>query len=193
MEKEGLDFTTRMREICVHMTRHVVALNHINMQYVAVGFCQARNVETHGIYASLTPMRFLNGSLETRRNGRRYTMQRLISPEGSEYLYMLNFYVPRFLLLDFRNKLITTVHELLHISEKFDGDIRRFQGRCYAHSGSQKNFDAYAEQLASLWLAQKPPRELYEFLHEDYYSLVSKYGRIYGQKLPVPRFIRIKD
>ncbi len=193
MKREGLDFTTRMRAICEDMTRRVAALDHIRMERVAVGFCQTRSAVSHGVYASLTPMRFENGSLETQRNGRRYTMQRLLAPDGRDFLYMLNFYVPRFLMTDFRNKLITTVHELLHIGEKFDGDIRRFEGRCYAHSGSQKNFDAYAEQLASLWLTMKPPQALYEFLHDDYPTLIQKHGRVFGQKLPVPRLIRIKE
>lgn len=188
---QGLDFTTRMYAICDDMTRRVAALGHIRMDRVAVGFCQTRAAGSHGIYASLTPMRFENGSLETLRRGRRYTMQRLLAPDGREYLYILNFYVPRFLMTDFKNKLITTVHELLHISEAFDGDIRRFGGRCYAHSGSQKNFDAYAEQLASLWLAQKPPRELYDFLHDDFATLTKKYGGLYGRKIPVPRLIRV--
>ena len=190
--QKGLNFTEKMRTICEDMTRRIVALQHIRMERVAVGFCQTRSAVSHGVYASLTPMRFENGSLETERRGRRYTMQRLLAPDGGEFLYMLNFYVPRFLMTDFKAKLVTTVHELLHIGEKFDGDIRRFEGRCYAHSGSQKNFDAYAEQLACLWLAQKPPAELYEFLHDTYPELLEKHGRIFGQKLPKPRLIRIK-
>jgi len=86
-----LNFTEKMRLICEDMTRRIVALNHIRMDRVAVGFCQTRSAVSHGTYASLTPMRFENGSLETQRGARRYTMQRLLAPDGSEYLYMLNF------------------------------------------------------------------------------------------------------
>ncbi len=188
---QGLDFTTKMRVICDDITRKIVALQHIRMERVAVGFCQTRSTSEYGCYASLTPLRFENGSLTTIRRKQRYTLQRLLDPNGREYLYLLNFYVPRFLNLDFRQKLITTVHELLHISERFDGDIRRFEGRCYAHSASQKDYDAHAERLASLWLAQKPPRELYDFLHSDFSSLRKQYGKIYGQHFMIPRLIRI--
>lgn len=188
---QGFDFTTKMRLICDDMTKKVVALQHIHMERVAVGFCQTRTASEYGCYASLTPLRFENGSLTTIRRKQRYTLQRLLDPNGLEYLYLLNFYVPRFLNLDFRQKLITTVHELLHISERFDGDIRRFEGRCYAHSASQKDYDAHAERLASLWLAQKPTKELYDFLHMDFPTLQHQFGRIYGQHYTVPRLIRV--
>lgn len=187
--KAGFDFTAHMRQICEDMTQRVAALGHIRMDRVGVGFHRTRNVSTYGVYASLTPMRFENGSLTKTIRGKEYTLQRIFNAEGVEYLYLLNFYVPRFFELDFRQKLITTVHELLHVSENFDGDIRRFKGRCYAHSGSQKNFDKRAEELASFWLAKQPPLELYDFLHADYDALSTQYGRIYGRKYPVPKLI----
>ena len=186
----GFDFTEHMRLLCVDMTQRIAALKHIQMNQVAVGFCQTRKDVRHGFYASLTPMRFEAGSLTTQRKGKTYTLQRLFSPGGEEILYILNFYVPRFLDSPFREKLITTVHELLHISENFDGDIRRFEGRCYAHSASQKDFDDRAEELASFWLATRPPTELYDFLHEDYDSLQKRYGRLFGKRFPTPKLIR---
>lgn len=192
-KQQGLNFTEKMRLICAHMTQNLAALQHIQMERVAVGFCQTRSSSKFGHYASLTPLRFENGSLTTRRNGREYTLQRILDSQGKEYLYLLNFYVPRFLNSDFREKLITIVHELLHISESFDGDIRRFEGRCYAHSGSQKNYDAYAEQLASLWLARKPPLELYEFLRFSFDELKIRYGDIYGRKYAAPKLIRVSE
>ena len=190
---QGLDFTERMRRICEDMTQKIAALHHIRMNRVLVGFCQTRTASEYGCYATLTPLRFENGSLVTFRRGRRYTLQRVLDPQGMEYLYILNFYVPRFLNTDFKNKLITTVHELLHISEKFDGDIRRFEGRCYAHSSSQKNYDAYAERLASLWLAMNPPPELYDFLHLDFVRLKQQYGSIYGKQVTTPKLIRVSE
>lgn len=181
-----------MRLICDDMTHRIAALQHIRMDRVAVGFCQTRSSSEYGVYAAVTPLRFENGSLTTVRRGQTYTLQRILDPNGREYLYLLNFYVPRFLNTGFKNKLITTVHELLHISERFDGDIRRFEGRCYAHSGSQKNYDAYAEKLASLWLAMNPPLELYDFLHEDFAGLQKRYGGLYGKRFATPKLIRVK-
>ncbi len=189
---QGLDFTEKMRRICESMTSRVAALQHIRMDRVAVGFTQTRSASQYGCYATLTPLRFENGSLTTKRNGRLYTVQRVLDPQGEEYLYILRFYVPRFLNSDFRYKLTTTVHELLHISEKFDGDIRRFEGRCYAHSSSQKDYDAYAEQLASFWLATNPPEELYSFLHLNFEELQKKYGNLYGKQYAAPKLIRVR-
>ncbi len=181
-----------MRLICDDMTRKITALNHIRMDRVAVGITQTRKAGPWGIYATMTPLRFENGSLTKTILGQTYTLQRILDPNGQEYLYLLNFYVPRFLNTDFKNKLITTVHELLHISERFDGDIRRFEGRCYAHSESQKNYDAYAEKLASLWLAMNPPVELYDFLHENFAGLKKRYGGLYGKRFETPKLIRVK-
>ena len=62
-------------------------------------------------------------------------------------LYILNFYLPRFLDLPFREKLTTMLHELWHIGPKFDGDVRRLGGRCFAHGSSQKQYDAHVEAL----------------------------------------------
>jgi hypothetical protein len=104
-------------------------------------------------------------------------------------LYILNFYLPRFLNLSLEAKLATIVHELWHVSPRFDGDLRRFGGRCYAHSGSQKRYDAHVTALAKRWLALKPPEPLYEFLRYDYRELASRYGRIYGQRFGTPRLV----
>ena len=89
------------------------------------------------MFASLTPLRFAGGQRHTLRRGRQWTLQR-VCEDGREMLYILNFYLPRFLDLPLDEKLTTVVHELWHIGPRFDGDLRRFGGRCYAHSGSQK-------------------------------------------------------
>ncbi len=183
----GFDFTGRMRLLCHDMTRRVPELSHIDFQRVAVSFCQTRKSSNHGMYASLTPMRFAGGATSKVRDGRNWGIQRLEDDHGREMLYLLSFYLPRFLDLDFREKLTTIVHELWHISPRFNGDVRRFRGRCYAHSGSQKSFDAVAERLADDWLSLKPPTELYEFLHHGYRKLSEIHGAVYGTKIPAPK------
>ena len=79
-------------------------------------------------------------------------------------LYILNFYLPRFLDLPLDEKLTTVAHELWHIGPRFDGDLRRFRGRCYAHSGSQRKYDAQVKRLVAAWLAAAPPAGMFEFL-----------------------------
>ncbi len=183
----GFDFTGRIRLLCHDMTRRVPELNHIDFQLVAVSFCQTRKPVPHGMYASLTPMRFAGGLSSTVRGGQNWGIQRLEDDQGREMLYILSFYLPRFLDLEFREKLTTIAHELWHISPRFNGDVRRFRGRCYAHSGSQKNFDVVAERLADDWLSLKPPAELYDFLHLGYRKLSQLHGAVYGTKIPAPK------
>ncbi len=187
--RAGLDFTLHAGRVCDDMVARLEALKHIDLARVAISFCQTRKAVPHGMYASLTPLRFAGGATETVRRGRRWRIPRLVGREGREMLYILNFYLPRFLNLPFKAKLATIVHELWHIGPRFDGDLRRFGGRCYAHSGSQKRYDAQVTALAERWLALGPPEPLYEFLRYDYRELANRYGRIYGQRFRTPRLL----
>ena len=188
---EPLDFTGRMRLLCGDMvTRLPAALGHIDMSRVAVSLRQTRHNSRYGVYATLTPLRFPGGRLFSVRYGRRWSLPRLYDPTGREQFYLLNFYLPRFLDLAWQEKLRTTIHELWHISPQFDGDLRRFEGRCYAHSSSRKRFDAQAEELVGRWLAAGPAEELHEFLRHDFQTLVARYGRVVGMKIRTPRLVR---
>ncbi len=67
----GFDFTLHMRRLCDDTVTRLEELRHVDMARVAVSFCQARKATHHGMYASLTPMRFAGGRTDTFRNGRR--------------------------------------------------------------------------------------------------------------------------
>jgi hypothetical protein len=189
MSLAPFDFTQRMRELCHDMAGRLPELAHLDMDRVAICFCQARKRVPHGMFASLTPLRFAGGAETTVRRGQRLAIQRLRGPDGREMLYVLSFYLPRFMDLDFREKLITVVHELWHIGPAFDGDIRRHEGRCFAHTGSQKQFDAAMDALAQRWLAAGPPEELWGFLTGSFEDLLARHGRIVGVKIRRPRLI----
>ncbi len=178
-----------MRQLCVDAAVRLPELRHIDMTRVAVGFCQTRSIARHGVYASLTPLRFSGGVPHAVRRGRKWRIQRVCDEAGREMLYLLNFYLPRFLDLAFREKIVTVFHELWHIGPKFDGDLRRFGGRCYAHSGSQKRYDACVSALADRWLAREPPEQLYDFLRCDSHELVKRFGHIYGRRISTPKII----
>ena len=187
--RAGFDFTLHMRRVCEDMVARLDVLKHVDLARVAVSFCQTRKAVPHGMYASLTPLRFAGGATETVRRGRRWRVQRLVDRDGREMLYILNFYLPRFLDLPFPAKLATIVHELWHIGPRFDGDLRRFGGRCYAHTGSQKRYDTHMASLARKWLALGPPESLYEFLRHDFRALAQRHGRIFGQRVRAPKLI----
>ncbi len=170
------------------MAARLDEFRHIDMSRVAVSFRQTRKRMSHGLYASLTPLRFAGGQTWSIRRGRKLSIQR-VEVDGREMLYMLNFYLPRFLDLSFREKLTTIAHELLHISPHFDGDLRRFSGRCYAHSHSHRKFDAQAEQLAQRCLARGPEQSLYGFLQLDFLHLQTLHGGIYGRRIAGPKLL----
>ena len=124
----AFNFTHAMYQLCDDVTQRMETFSHIRMPRVAVTFAQTRSRVSHGMQAKLTPLRFENGALITRRRGRSWTVQRLFCGE-QEMLYILTFYLPRFLQHSFREKMITVLHELYHISPDFNGDIRRLEGR----------------------------------------------------------------
>lgn len=186
---KGFNFTSGMRGVCDELIARLPQLQHIDMSKVAVAFAQARNRSKYGTYASLTPMRFEAGSLFTEKRGRRFTVQRLYEADGTEQLYILTFYLPRFMDVGLVEKISTTIHELWHISPSFDGDIRRFPGRCYAHSSSQKDYDAEMDVMAEQWLATEPPYELYQFLEYRFDELARHHGPIYGRKIKTPKLL----
>jgi hypothetical protein len=185
------DFTAHMQRLCDDIVARLpTELGHVDMNRVAVSFRQTRNAGPFGLYATLTPLRFAGGASEVVRRGRTWRAPRVLGPTGSELLYILNFYLPRFLDLDLPQKLLTTLHELWHIGPRFDGDLRRFNGRCYAHSGSRRQFDRIAEGLVQRWLATGPHESLYDFLRLDFTGLHARHGRIVGMRVRTPRLIR---
>jgi len=185
----GFNFTTKIRLVCEELITRLPELQHIDMSRVAIAFAQARNRSKYGMYASLTPMRFEGGSLFTSRRGRRYTVQRLYDSGGQEFLYILTFYMPRFMDVGLVEKLSTVIHELWHISPDFNGDIRRFPGRCYAHSSSQRDYDAEMDRMAERWLATNPPRTIYEFMEYRFDELSQLKGPIVGAKIKTPKLL----
>jgi hypothetical protein len=187
-EGVGFDFTLHICRVCVDMTARLEDLRHIDMGRVAVGFAQTRKAGGEGLFASLTPLRFAGGRRDTLRRGKKWTIQR-VCENGREMLYVLTFYLPRFLDLPLEEKLTTVAHELWHIGPRFDGDLRRFAGRCYAHSGSQQRYDAHVKRLVDRWLRLGPAEALYSFLRYDHGGLIARFGRVYGRRIPAPKLI----
>ncbi len=192
-EQAGFDFSLHMTRLCTDMAARVPLLGHIDMSRVAVGFTQTRKSTLSGIHACLVPLRFAGGSLAMTRGRQRWVMPRLYTAEGRELLYLLMFYLPRFLNAPLGEKLTTVVHELWHIGPRFDGDLRRYHGRCYAHGSSQAAFDAQVEGLLAHWLDAAPPAALYDFLRSDFRRLLARHGRVFGQRIRRPQPIRLDD
>ncbi len=106
-------------------------------------------------------------------------------------LYLVSFCLPRFLNRPFQDKLVTVFHELFHVGPKFDGDMRRLPGKNFAHSHSQKNYDAHMARLATAYLRDGADQSRYGFLHLTFAQLCAKHGAIVGLHLPRPLMVPV--
>ncbi len=192
MSRSPFDFTTAMRRLCEDVVAHTPELEHVAMPQVAVAFAQARRRVLHGLQAKLTPLRFENGALITRRGRHMWTVRRMFHAE-TEILYILTFYLPRFLDQPVEEKLITVFHELFHISPRFDGDIRRMEGRYHVHSHSQKEYDREMGVLARRYLDRQPNDQLWGFLRMRFDELMKHHGGVIGVKLPIPKLVPLPE
>lgn len=185
------DFTAHMRGLCDDVCARLPEYAHIDPGRMAVVFSQTRRDGAHGMHASLTPLRFKDGAETTVRRGRRYRVEPVVNERQRLCLYLLRFYLPRFLDLPFEEKLITVCHELWHVSPAFDGDLRRHEGRCYAHGASRSAYDDQMRSLVRRWLDARPPRELWEFLELDFRRLTERYGQVVGLRIRQPRLLPV--
>ena len=143
-----------------------------------------------GSLAKIHPLRFAGGEKSvTSRRGRRRVLCTMptITHQGEEVLYVIYFLVPRFLELPFREKLITVFHELYHISTAFDGDIRRFPGRNYAHGSSTKSYNAHMGILVDAYLERLPEHSRLSFLEGNLAALRERHNAIVARRLQAPR------
>jgi len=159
------------------------------MARVAIRVCQTRRNVSHGIYASLTPLRFEAGVRQRVVKGKQYSVTPLRDASGEEYLYLLSFYLPRFLNTPLEEKISTILHELWHIGPQFDGDYRRHTGRCHVHGSSKRDYDAQMDTLAQKWLGLDPPAHVYEFLESTFAELVEEHGTVIGKYWPAPALV----
>jgi hypothetical protein len=186
----GFDFTRAMRALCHDVAQRLGEFQHVRVDEMAITFAQARRRVPHGLQAKLTPMRFEGGSLLTRRGGRTWTLERLYDAHR-EMLYILTFYLPRFLDHSFQEKLITIFHELYHISPEFNGDIRRMDGRYHVHTHSQDEYDRAMGTLVAEYLRRRPPTECVDFLRFNFRGLCAQYGAVLGKRIASPKLIEI--
>src|SRR5262249_17964673 len=100
---------------------------------------------------------------------------------------------PRFLDLDFNEKLVTLFHELYHISPAFDGDLRRHGGRYSIHSHSQRRYDAHMAKLAQAYLTNGSNPDLHAFRRLNFTQLPRRHSRVVGVVVPRPKIIPVPD
>ncbi len=175
-----------MTDLIDDISRRSDAFAHVDVGRIAVGISRARNRKRHGLQAKLLPLKFLGG-LHTGRIGDDlyYEMPRLLH-EGREILYVIYFCLPRFQNLGFKAKMTTVFHELYHINPDFNGDIRRFPGRFYQHSHSEKEYDRTVERFSRQYLGDSESKAFTQFLRPNFEDLRRAHGEIGGLKVNVP-------
>ncbi len=191
----ALNVTGELEKLIRLIAEIVPELNHVDPSRVLVCVASTRGGGVHGTYAKIHPLRFAGGecNMEVRRGRKRETWSMpAVKHRGIDMLYIIYFLVPRFLDLPLEEKLITIFHELYHISPDFNGDIRRFPGKNYAHGSSRKKYNALMSQLVDGFREKLEDEGPLEFLKEDMKTLRNGYGTLVGRRFPAPR-IRVSS
>ncbi len=188
--REPFDLTTALTRLVADLSARLPVFAHLEPPRLLVTLTPARKPGPFGLQARCTPLRLRDGAITKRLRGREYRVQRY-TLDGRELLYLVTFVVPRFLDLSAREKLITVVHELYHIGERFDGDLRRHAGRCYAHTHSKKRYDAVMGQLADDYLAAGPNPAMVEWLKPHAAGLAALFGGVVGVTVPRPVLVPV--
>lgn len=179
-------YTNAMWKVVRDVVATLEEFRHVDLQRVALAIAQARQKSEHGTYASCFPLRFEGGAVEQVVGRRRFRMPEL-RLEGREMLYILYFVLPRFHdEQDYRGKLATLIHELYHISPEFNGDIRRFPGKNFAHGHSRERYHLAMCVLADRYLANSPRAQQWEFLRAPFSELSHPSGSVVGVSIRRP-------
>jgi hypothetical protein len=185
-----VDLSARLAALSGDLCRRVPELSHIDPNRVLFCISRSRAVGTHGTYARIAPLRFAEGRTEVTLRRSRFLETYRHTPllhEGREILYLIYLMVPRFLRLSFEQKLSTVLHELYHISERCDGDIRRFSGRNFAHGASRQGYNRRIGELSTHYRSGDPDPALLEFLHLTEEGWLRGEFRLSGLTVPIPR------
>ena len=185
------DYSLHMTRLIKDIAEKCPELAHIDTTKILVAISRSRNRRKDGLQAKLVPMKFRGGRQVEQIGKDGYEMPNLFH-KGSEILYLVYFCLPRFQNLSFDTKMTIIFHELYHISPSFNGDIRRFPGRCYQHSHSEKEYDRIVRELAYEYLKHQSSKDLTRFLRSRYDALVQQYGEISGLKIIMPEPILLK-
>lgn len=181
-------YTDALRHLLIDIISSCEKFHHIDLAQVGIGITMARGTRAAGVLAKCVPLRFEGGDRRGTHNGRRYLMSDVIY-QGTEMLYLMLVYLPRFQNLSAEEKLRTLFHEMYHISPNFDGDLRRFPGPNYAHGRSREWFNALFEDDLQHFLTHHHEAHRHPFLDRTFAELNSQQGPIVGLTFPMPQMI----
>jgi hypothetical protein len=184
-----LNLTAELERLIADIAAKVGEFCHIDPRRLLVCVNSSRSSK-HGTFAKIHPLRFHGGELSrVVRKGRSSIacIMPEVSHNGVEMLYVIYFTLPRFMDRPLEEKLVTIFHELYHISPAFDGDIRRFPGRNFAHGSSAKRYNLLMESFVAKYLLLPASSERIAFLDADMATLRLRYKAIVGRKMEMPK------
>lgn len=183
---KGFDFTGNMALLVDDIIKTHPFFKHIRIENILVAISPS-NGNMNGVVAKLRPMLFEGCSKTKVVRNIEYAAPE-IKINGINILYIVYFHLPRFLNHgNQKTKLSTVIHELHHVSPLFNGDIRRYSGKNYAHGNSRKDFDDLISIYTDEYISYTIHQELSIFLKYKYNELKRKYGAVYGDMIRIPR------
>lgn len=184
-----LNFDLAMQNLIEDIVENCDYFNHVDLGRVIISAKSSKTSGLDGVYAQIFPLRYRNGAYSgIERIGKRLERYRMdpIYRERREMLYILYFYLPRFLNLSFLEKTTTIFHELYHISPEFNGDLRRFPGKNFMHGSSLGKYDSLMTALARDYLFRTSNLEKSDFLRFGSRSIQKRYGKLKYTQIPEP-------
>lgn len=186
---DGFDLSAELGRLVADITRVAPCFAHIDPARIGIGCTQARSRSRFGRFASIYPLRFAGGATCERRGRSVWHSPRVIL-DGRELLYLMLFYVPRYFTLDPQKRLGVVFHELFHIDEAFDGDLRRFEGHYSYHGRSVREYETrFAADMAA-YIASGRPRRFQTLLEAPLSRIVRRYGGATWIRFPQPQLLR---
>ncbi len=157
-------FASLMHELC----GAIYEFARFDLSRVKISVGTSRSRSKHGVWAYVTPLRYVGGGLY--RKGLRRGVPGVYTYKlGSEDLeaqtaplYLVTILVPRFFYLSFEERIETIVHELYHMHPEFRGDLRRFPKPHIHHGPTPAAYNRRVRELTEEALLKKP--ELREHL-----------------------------
>ena len=187
----GFDFTGNMALLVEDVVKTHPYFSHIRLKNLIIAISPSNGCN-YGVVAKLRPMRFEGGARTKVVRGIEYAAPE-VNINGNNILYVLYFHLPRYLNHGkLENKLATVLHELHHISPLYNGDIRRFEGKNYAHGNSRKIYDELINIYTNEYISSTNHPELSGFLKYRYSELKRRYGALYGDMIRIPRSMPVK-
>jgi predicted metallopeptidase len=177
------DLSEGLREAAAEICNHIPDLAHVDVSRVQFSLFYSRKARKTLTFARCYPL-----SRTPRKIGRHWhALEPLYATERRKARYILAFAWKRYWELSAEKRLETLIHELYHISPRFDGEFREFdQGG--PHGLGLRWFDRQVKNLMNLYIPQGLEQEFPAL------SISVRSGlKVTGIKLQVPRWERLAE